>query len=253
MATRKTTKKQTTSTGHSISNEIIAVVLLAVAVLIFLCLVTYSPNDWSLNTESTQQTSNWIGIVGSVIADLLFQSIGLTAYFLPALLGIVAWRSFRSTETSISFSRIIGYFLFIVSLSSLSALFDFRGGITGVFFIQIFSYLIGTIGSGILLSAFLLMAIILITNISFASFFSNFDMAWQNFQIRFEEYFVGYKKWREKRNAAALERMEKRRRVREEEAVEEVPTISIGDEESVEAKESKTKHQRKSFSGLKKF
>jgi S-DNA-T family DNA segregation ATPase FtsK/SpoIIIE len=54
------------------------------AVLVFLCLVTFNPNDWSLNSTGSPKTQNWIGIVGSVIADLLLQVVGLTAYFLPA-------------------------------------------------------------------------------------------------------------------------------------------------------------------------
>lgn len=42
---------------HSYVNEVIALVLLAVAVLVFLCLVTYSPSDWSFNTASSQKNT----------------------------------------------------------------------------------------------------------------------------------------------------------------------------------------------------
>lgn len=209
-----------------------AVILLALAVLVFLCLITYNPNDWSFNTATSQKTQNWVGIAGSVIADLLFQAIGLTAHFLPALLGLLAWRLFRTKDTKISVARIVGYVLFILSLTSLAHLFGFRGGIVGTFFAQIFSSLLGTVGTGILLAAVWVTSILLITNLSFISFFSDFELAWQNFQIRFEEYFTGYKKWRENRNKSAIERMEKRRRLREEQPAEEAPitpTISAGD------------------------
>ncbi len=75
---------------NSHANEIVAVALLALAVLVFLCLVTYSPTDWSLDTSNTQKTQNWIGVVGAVAADLMFQAIGLSAYIFPALLGLIA-------------------------------------------------------------------------------------------------------------------------------------------------------------------
>ena len=76
-------KNRVSVKNHSRGNEIVALVMAGLAVLIFLSLATYSPNDWSLNTSSSQKTQNWIGVLGSVIADILFQTIGLTAYFLP--------------------------------------------------------------------------------------------------------------------------------------------------------------------------
>jgi S-DNA-T family DNA segregation ATPase FtsK/SpoIIIE len=85
-------KKQLTSKAVSRSNEIAAIILLALAILLFLCLVTYSPNDWSRNSTGLAKTQNWIGIVGAVVSDELLQFIGLTAYFLPALMALIAWR-----------------------------------------------------------------------------------------------------------------------------------------------------------------
>ncbi|HEX8637540.1 MAG TPA: DNA translocase FtsK 4TM domain-containing protein, partial [Pyrinomonadaceae bacterium] len=64
-------KKQTSTAQNSRANEIVAVALLALAVLVFLCLITHSPTDWSLNTSSSQKTQNWIGVTGAVVADLL--------------------------------------------------------------------------------------------------------------------------------------------------------------------------------------
>ncbi len=233
MATRTATSKKTTAAvtrDYSTINEIIAVVLVASAVLIFLCLVTYSPNDWSFNTASSQKTQNWIGVVGAVFADLLFQIIGFSAYFFPALLGIAAWRFFRAKDAPTSVTRVIGYFLLIFSLASFSYLFGLQGGIIGAFFTQIFSSLLGSIGTGILLTVFLLTSLLLITNLSIISFFSDFELAWQNFQMRFEDYFIGYKKWREARNKSALDRLDKRRRVREAVTEPEIPAIAKGDE-----------------------
>lgn len=68
---------------HSRVNEVLAIVLIAFAVLAFLCLVSYSPMDASFNTASTLKTQNWIGPLGAYFSDILFQLIGLSAYFFP--------------------------------------------------------------------------------------------------------------------------------------------------------------------------
>jgi S-DNA-T family DNA segregation ATPase FtsK/SpoIIIE len=223
-------KKQSSSKNQTRVNEILAVVLLALAVLTFLCLVSYSPNDPTFNTASSQKTQNWIGVVGANFADFLIGvAIGLTAYILPALLVLIAWRFFRSVKLIISFGRIAGYVLFIVSLSSLFALLGFKGGLVGAFFEHIFVGLLGRIGTGILLGAFLATSLLLITNISFATLFGDFGMAWANFRVHFDE-------WRNKRRESseasekeAVERMDKRREARGEITGAKTPTISVGD------------------------
>ncbi len=208
--------RKTSGRDYSTFNEIVAVILIALAVLIFLCLITHSPNDWSFNTASSQKTQNWIGVVGAVISDLLFQTVGFSAYFLPALLAVAAWRFFSARMLPTSKIRIAGYCMLIVSLASMTQLFGFHGGIVGAFIKQVFASLLGLIGAGIILTVFFLTSLLLITNFSISSFFSDFELARENFQIRFGDYFVWYKKWREARNQAAIERLDKRNRIREE-------------------------------------
>ena len=77
-------------------NEIIAIGLIAVALLLGLCLVSYNPNDPSWNAVGESTAHNWIGAVGANVAAGLFQTIGLAAYLLPLLLLAAAWRRFRS-------------------------------------------------------------------------------------------------------------------------------------------------------------
>src|SRR5688500_2162273 len=73
-------------------NEIVAVVLLAIAVLIFLCLVSYNPSDPAIFfSVSTQRVQNWIGVVGANVAAELLDAVGLGGYTLPALLALIAW------------------------------------------------------------------------------------------------------------------------------------------------------------------
>ncbi len=208
------------------ANEVFAVVLLAVAVLVFLCLVTYSPTDWSLNTVSSQRTQNWIGVVGAVIADILFQAIGISAYIFPALLAMIAWRVFRAETLKPGIGRLVGFVLFITSASGLVYLAGWHGGVIGAFFYQYSANLLGAVGAGILLATLLTTSVLLLTNLSFFGFVGNFEMARANFKIHFNE-------WREKRQKArgqdiesAKARLEKRREIRSGKAA---PTISAGD------------------------
>ncbi len=233
MATR-VEKKETSPKEYAGANEIVIVIaLLALAVLLFLCMVTYSPTDWNLFNNSSQYTNhNWIGIVGSVISDLLLQIVGLTAYFLPVLLALIAWRVYQTKSLLPRFSQIFGYLLFIVAASSLISLIGWRGGIAGEFFAQNLFWLLGTIGAGILLTAIFLASLLVITNLSFASLSSSFEIAKENLLIRVEE-------WQTKRR----ERKAVERAVKEEEKPAPVkkskvpPTVSPGETTLPEAKE----------------
>jgi len=254
-------KKRTSAKSDSMGNEIFAIIFLALAVLVFLCLISYSQNDPSIITASSQKTQNWIGVVGANIAAILISFIGWTAYFLPALLILVAWRFFRAAAFTFSFSRFLGYVLFILSAASLLTLFGFYGGLTGAFFEQIFTKFLGGIGTGVLLFALLITAFLLITNLSLVTFFGDFGWAWENFRIHFDEWRGKRQEGREIINKEPVQRAEKRREARqdlpkqpEKPQIEETPTISLGDviaPVNEEKKETVTKKVSDIFNNLK--
>jgi DNA segregation ATPase FtsK/SpoIIIE, S-DNA-T family len=63
-------------------------VLLA-CLLLTLGLLTYDPRDGSLNTAVDAAPHNFLGRDGAVVADLLWQSLGLASFLIPLLL--LAW------------------------------------------------------------------------------------------------------------------------------------------------------------------
>jgi S-DNA-T family DNA segregation ATPase FtsK/SpoIIIE len=83
-------------------NELIGILLIAAAVLMLLSLASYSPLDRSLNTAASppmgHPAHNWIGLVGAYSADLMLQSLGVAAFLLPLLLGLLALRWMRSRK-----------------------------------------------------------------------------------------------------------------------------------------------------------
>ncbi len=227
---KQTSAKIISPAKHSShTNEIVAVALLALAVLVFLCLVTYSPTDWSFNTSSSQKTQNWIGVVGAVAADLMFQAIGVSAYIFPALLGLIAWRVFHTESLIPRISRIFGFLFFIVSASGLISSLEWRGGLVGAVFSQFLVYLLSPIGAGILLFTFLTASILILTNFSFFGFFDKLEMPMENLRLRFAERFKKYRIRREEKQAEARERREKLQAERDEKKANSSPTISLGE------------------------
>src|SRR4029079_7319054 len=214
---------------HSRLNEVAAVVLVALAILTFLCLVTYSSSDWSLNTASSQPTRNWIGIVGAVVADLLFQAIGISAYIIPALIAFIAWRVFHAENLRPQTGRVIGFALFVVSVSGLIHLTATSGGLLGAFFFRYSASLLGSVGAAIFLSCLLVVSVILLTNLTFVGFMGHLKLAWSNIRLRLSEWRTKHVSDPEELAAKARERSEKRKEIREGKTGELPPTIVVGE------------------------
>lgn len=181
-------KKTPASKRPSHYNEVAGIVFLAFALLVLLCLVSYDPNDWNLSTSSSSEINNWVGVVGSVLADLLFQAIGSMAYLLPAVFVLIGLRFLFSGTARTSVSRAIGVVLFVMSGASLLTLFGFYGGLTGAAVYSLSASMLNDIGSGIVFAALLLASLILVTNFSYSSFFESIQLAGTNFGIRFTEW-----------------------------------------------------------------
>jgi DNA segregation ATPase FtsK/SpoIIIE, S-DNA-T family len=206
-------------------NEIIAIALCALGLLLALCLLSYRPNDPSWNTAAPAETHNLVGRVGANVADLLFQSVGLAAYLLPLLLLAAAWRRFRTRRIRAPLSRIIGLITLVLAasallaLSSLGPLIDksFRpGGVAGTLIAEVFASALNTVGASVLLVALALTGLLLATNFSFVRAWEHLGSAFGN---RFQ-FFRGlperFGSWRAERRKRALERVEMRQAARAE-------------------------------------
>jgi len=72
-------------------NVFLGVLLLLVSLLLLLSLATWHASDPSLNTSTDpllpHAVRNWVGLFGAWLSDLLLQSLGLSAFLLPAWLG----------------------------------------------------------------------------------------------------------------------------------------------------------------------
>ncbi len=123
-------------TGNRRINELIGFVGITLAVLLALSLLSYSPQDASLNVSAAPPISgpshNWIGPAGAYTADLFFQALGYAAFLFPVGIFLVALRWFRSKAIAAPIAKLIGCALFIFSLPaelSLIGVPDVRGAL----------------------------------------------------------------------------------------------------------------------------
>ncbi len=230
-------KKSGKTLKHSHWNDVVAVILAAVAVLVFLCLVTSSPSDRSLISTGggLPGTRNWVGVVGANIAAVFISAFGWTAYLIPILIGLIAWRVYRSDSLIPRASRVAGFIFLAISLSGLTTLFGGYGAIVGEAAAQGTAYFLGWVGAGILLIAILISSILLVTNFTLAGFLSNFDFAAERLKLRLDEWRAERREMRTGEISDAKARAEKRRGKREHVPETIPPTISVGDVEAMAA------------------
>jgi len=105
------------------AREIAGVVLFALAVFLFLSVISYTPTDPSLSNYETSTTkiSNVGGIIGSYLADMLIRFLGLSAYWLPLFLLITSVKLFLDSEFLFQPGWIGGFIGLIVTTSGLFA------------------------------------------------------------------------------------------------------------------------------------
>jgi len=78
--------------------EIFGILISLTGAMLFLALVTYSPNDPNFIFPQNTKIENLMGFQGSFISDLFFQSVGLIAYLIPFTYIITGINIFRSKD-----------------------------------------------------------------------------------------------------------------------------------------------------------
>ncbi|MDX6383645.1 MAG: segregation ATPase FtsK/SpoIIIE, family [Blastocatellia bacterium] len=208
-------------------NEIVAIALVAVGLLLFLCLWSYSPNDPSWNSAGNASARNWIGAVGANVAAGLFQGIGFAAYLIPFLFLAAAWRRVRSRRINAPVSRVAGLVLLVLSSAALLSLANIKpffdasvnaGGLTGAIIARALVAGLNTIGATILLAAIAATGVLLATNFSFAAFYERVTLAVASRFEVFQAIPEKFRAWRQARRERKQQRLEMRRQAKAEAA-----------------------------------
>ncbi len=169
--------KNTQPLSRSNGKDYLAILLVAAAAFLFLCLFSYDPKDPSFNVATTRSTvSNWCGLVGSHIADALVQLVGLSALAVPVGLLVLALRLFAPLPAPIRWTEACSLILMLSGVSALLERFDIGpflsfqiqhpGGALGAFLHASFFRLLGSAGEIILSITLLLISVLHLAHVS---------------------------------------------------------------------------------------
>jgi S-DNA-T family DNA segregation ATPase FtsK/SpoIIIE len=100
-----------TPTRNRRLNELVGLLVLASAILLFLSLVSYHPADPSFDTVGPGPVRNWIGPVGAHLSDGFLQIEGFSAFLIPLLIGALGWTWMRSRPAGSPGAKTIGVVL----------------------------------------------------------------------------------------------------------------------------------------------
>jgi S-DNA-T family DNA segregation ATPase FtsK/SpoIIIE len=194
--------------------------LLLAALLVLLALATYQPSDPSLNTAGNLlRPHNWIGLFGAYFSDVVLQSLGLTAFFVPLWLGGLGWTWMRSRPGGSAWLRWIGTILALVFFPAVLGLLPWRllwqgrpiEGVSGMLMAGLLVRYLNIQG------AWLVAGVLAATGLCFASAVS-FWVIKEGIQNRWRGFVSAHdrwRNWREEREERKLERIAEREDRRE--------------------------------------
>ncbi|MBM3264827.1 MAG: DNA translocase FtsK 4TM domain-containing protein [candidate division Zixibacteria bacterium] len=144
--------------------RLIGVLLTPIPVFLFICLLTYSGNDYPNSSLRPEEALNLGGDYGAWIAYALRVFLGYGAFALPVLLGLLAWNRLTGASARSLFLIPVAGLGLILSGATLFCLigqipesgrFAF-GGVTGLWLAQNLSGVFGTQGAFFVCGAFFL-------------------------------------------------------------------------------------------------
>ena len=158
--------------------EILGVVFVALATLLALSLLSFNADDPSFNNRVSgpQKATNLAGFVGAHLADLFFQTFGLSAFLWPFFLVLFALKFFGVFKLPFPPAKtasFLGLFITASSLLSLSlgkrnilgGIFD-SGGALGHFVARVATRYLNFTGAMVFLALVLVISVMVLTNLS---------------------------------------------------------------------------------------
>lgn len=104
--------------------DVISIGFLGLGVFLALALFSYNPFDPSLNSIGhSMNATNYCGLVGSFLADMLYQFLGVAAWIVVISLSKMAYATFQGESFNLKNIRIVWALLLITTMSSLFSLY----------------------------------------------------------------------------------------------------------------------------------
>lgn len=168
------------SIKEKLKREVTGILLFALALFLFLSLVSYDPMDPSFFSYSSSKTGpihNWMGIVGAYVSGFLFQGCGFPSFLIPLVLGFYAFSFILRWEWKYPLLKLGGWLVILFATSSLFSLWMrplhlhsrelLGGGLMGEVFSKNLVRYFNLPGATILLLVILILAFVIGTGISF--------------------------------------------------------------------------------------
>ncbi|RPJ33777.1 MAG: hypothetical protein EHM27_17755, partial [Deltaproteobacteria bacterium] len=170
--------KASSASRSGLKKEILGIVFLALAVLLALSLFSFNPDDPSFNNRISgpSKATNLAGFIGAHLADVFFQTFGLSAFLWPVFFALFALKFFQVLKLAFPPAKtaaFIGVFITVSSLLSLSlgkrnilgGIFD-SGGALGHFGARLATGYLNIIGATLLFTLILILCAMALTNLS---------------------------------------------------------------------------------------
>ncbi len=189
---KEQTVKSTVSFKDRFKQELLGVFWLAAGIFLLLALASFHNGDASFNVSPSGRIHNLAGVVGSYLADLLFQSFGFAALMLPLGAFGLSWHYFACKQIRFRWLRIAAFLGLLLSLDGLIALrfgpaswfgepIGEAGGLAGRLLANFLTSGLNTAGSLILLIVMLLVSLMLAARFSLILMLDRILIRWGAF------------------------------------------------------------------------
>ncbi len=160
-------------------NEVLGMTVVVAAVMLLLALVSYHPNDPSLNTigsDGAAHVRNWAGRVGASVSDILLQVFGVATLALPLLLARLGVCWVRSRAQGAALAKSVGVALWLAAAPVAFALLPTGwmyksalplGGAAGTLLAATLVLLVNTPGAWVCVGLVMAVAVYLSTTFTF--------------------------------------------------------------------------------------
>lgn len=153
-------------------NEIQAIILFAIALLIFISFLTFDFSDIQLFTsKANYPVKNFAGLFGAYLGAIMFFIMGLSAYVIPALILSWAVARFSGITPQKLYFKIFGTFFLILASSALFSICGGEensmrfslGGVVGLVFSDFLLKYLGFVGAILVIIVLFLLSVLLAT------------------------------------------------------------------------------------------
>ncbi|MEP2446942.1 MAG: DNA translocase FtsK [Balneola sp.] len=238
--------------------EIIGVIIIALAILLGLSIVSYTPEDYQYATKlsfmdlfnkdaSSRLVQNWLGPVGAYLSHfVVHQLFGYTSFILAVLIFFQGWHIFRRRNyKDLSWITILGVWsmiLFSTVLGWMNFNLDFPAdsvwsGAAGVAISKVLQNFTSSIGSGIILSLLAIVTLLLLWDRDLQKSIDNLKLWIENVQQKLEDARIARAEKKEIKAQEREERLAERRAERE--AAKEEKAVKKEEKKSAKAKPEK--------------